>query len=107
MRVFLAQLIGAAVMEHWVWRSGVLNGDPCQRCQQRYAGAIKDYYAPKTLKTMDRGFRTIHRAFVELKKDGRVSTTIPRKLTMNDIAAFTEWMRRRKTRNGTSLAHAT
>lgn len=72
-----------------------------------YADAIKGYYAPKTLKTMDRGFRTIHRAFVELKKDGRVSTTSPRKLTMNDIAAFLEWMRNRKTRNGASLTHAT
>ena len=61
----------------------------------------------KTLQTMERGFRTIHGAFLELKKKGKVSTTNPRKLTKDDIAAFLEWMRTRKTRHGISLAHAT
>lgn len=56
---------------------------------------------------MERGFRTIHKAFLELKKEGRASTTNPRKVTRDDIAAFMEWMRTRKTRTGTSLAHAT
>ena len=56
---------------------------------------------------MKRGFRTIHGAFLELKEKGKVSTTNPRKLTKDDIAAFLEWMRTRKTRHGISLAHGT
>ena len=56
---------------------------------------------------MERGFRTIHRAFIELRKEGKVSTTDPRKLTKDDIAVFMQWMRARKTRHGVSLAHAT
>jgi integrase len=61
----------------------------------------------KTLQTMERGFRTIHGAFLELRKKGRVSTTNPGRLTKDDIAAFLEWMRTRRTRHGDSLAHAT
>ena len=56
---------------------------------------------------MERAFRTIHRAFLELKKAGKVRTTNPQKLTKDDIAAFIEWMRTRKTRTGLGLAHAT
>jgi integrase len=56
---------------------------------------------------MERGFRTIHGALLELKKEGKVRTTNPRRLTKNDIAAFLEWMRTRRTRQGISLAHAT
>ena len=84
-----------------------LGRDPWVPCQQAYLEAIESYYATRTLQTMERGFRTIHRAFLELKKDGRVSTTNPRKLTRDDIAAFMEWMRMRKTRYGIGLAHAT
>lgn len=76
-------------------------------CQRAYLEAIKSYYATKTLQTMERGFRTIHGAILELRKQGKVSTTNPRKLTKDDIAAFMEWMRTRKTRHGMSLAHAT
>ena len=75
--------------------------------QQAYLVAIKSYYAPKTLQTMERGFRTIHKAFLELRKDGKVRTMNPRKMTKDDIAAFMEWMKTRKTRHGISLAHAT
>jgi len=75
--------------------------------QRAYLEAIKSYYAAKTLQTMERGFRTIHRAFLELRKEGKVSTANPRRLTKDDIAAFMEWMRTRKTRHGISLAHAT
>jgi integrase len=56
---------------------------------------------------MGRGFRTIHNALLELSKEGKVSTTNPRRLTKSDIAAFLEWMRTRRTRQGISLAHAT
>ena len=75
--------------------------------QRAYLKAIRSYYAPKTLQTMERGFRTIHEAFLELRTEGKVSTTNPKKLTGDDIAAFTEWMRNRRTRNGISLAHGT
>ncbi len=81
--------------------------DPWTLFQRAYLDAIRSYYAPKTLKTMERGFRTICRAFLELKKEGKVGTTNPRKITRDDIAAFMEWMRTRRTRYGTSLAHAT
>ncbi len=56
---------------------------------------------------MERGFRTIHGAFVELEGKGKVDSTNPRKLTRDDIAAFMEWMRNRVTRGGSSLSHAT
>ncbi len=56
---------------------------------------------------MERGFKTIHRAFIELREGDKVSTVDPRRLTNDDIAAFMEWMRTRRTRNGSSLAHAT
>ncbi len=81
--------------------------DPWVTCEKAYLKAIASYYAPKTLQTMERGFRTIHSAFVELKKTRKVGTTNPANLTKDDIAAFMEWMRTRKTRNGTALAHAT
>jgi len=81
--------------------------DPWVPCQRAYLEAIRSYYASKTLQTMERGFRTIHRAFLELGKEGKVSTTDPRRMTKDDIAAFIEWMRMRKTRHGISLAHST
>jgi len=86
---------------------GVVGRDPWVPCQQAYLEGIKSYYATKTLQTMERGFRTIHGAFLELRKEGEVSTTNPRRMTKDDIAAFMEWMRRRKTRQGISLAHST
>ncbi len=76
-------------------------------CQRAYLEAIKSYYATRSLQTMERGFRTIHRALLELRKEGKVSTTNPRKLSKDDIAAFMEWMRTRKTRHGICLALAT
>jgi integrase len=81
--------------------------DPWVPCQRAYIEGIKSYYAAKTLQTMERGFRTIHGAFLELRKEGKVSTTSPRRMTKDDIAAFMEWMRTRKTRHGISLAHST
>jgi integrase len=75
--------------------------------QRAYLKAIRSYYAPKTLVTMERGFKTIHKAFLELRKEGKVSTTDPKKLTRDDIAAFMEWMRNRRTRHSISLAHGT
>lgn len=84
-----------------------MGGDSWTPRQRAYLKAIRSYYAPKTLQTMERGFRTIHRAFLELKDKGKVSTTNPRKLTKDDIAAFLDWMRTRRTRQGISLAHGT
>lgn len=76
-------------------------------CENAYLAAIKSYYATKTFQTMERGFRTIHRAFLELRDDGKVTTTNPRLMAKEDVAAFMEWMRTRKTKRGISLAHAT
>jgi len=56
---------------------------------------------------MERGFRTIHRAFIDLRKEGKVRTADPRKFTKDDVSAFLDWMKARKTRLGVSLAHAT
>ena len=68
---------------------------------------MRSYYSPRTLEVMERGFRSIHGAFLELRRAGKVGTTNPRRLTEADIAAFLEWMRRRKTRLGTGLACGT
>ncbi len=84
-----------------------LTGDPWVRLQQSYLDTIRSYYAAKTIQTMERGFRTIHLAFVELKMDGIASTTNPAKITREDISAFLEWMKARKTRTGSGLGHAT
>jgi len=81
--------------------------DPWIPCQRAYLDAIRSYYAPKTLQTMERGFRTIHKAFVEMRAQGKAATTDPKTLSRDDIAAFMDWMRCRRTRNGMSLAHAT
>lgn len=81
--------------------------DSWTRCQDDYFNAIRSYYAPRTLQTMERGFRTIHRAFLEMEKKGKVRRTDPRRLSKDDIAAFMEWMRNHRTRNGSGLAHAT
>ncbi len=75
--------------------------------EREYLDAIRAYYAARTLQTMERGHRTIHKAFIELRREGKVSSLNPRKLTKDDIAAFMEWMRTKKTRTGSSLAHAT
>ena len=85
----------------------ILGGDSWVSCQQAYLEAIKSFYAKKTLRTMERGLRTIRSAFLELRKEGKVSTTNPGKLTKDDIAAFLEWMKTRRTRQGISLAHGT
>ena len=84
-----------------------MSRDPWIRCQQDYLDAIRSFYAPKTVETMMRGFRSIHKAFKELKSEGKASTTNPRKLTRDDIASFLDWMRQRRTRSGVGLAHAT
>src|SRR4030042_1641085 len=68
---------------------------------------MRSYYSPRTLEVMERGFRSIRGAFRELRRDGKVGTTDPRKLTEADIAAFLEWMRGRKTRLGVGLAYGT
>jgi len=85
----------------------VMGRDSWVSRQQAYLKAIRSYYAPKTLQAMERGFRTIHRALLDLRKEGKVSTTDPRRLTKDDIAVFLEWMRARRTRLGIGLSHGT
>ena len=84
-----------------------MSRDPWIRCQQDYLDAIRNFYAPRTVQTMERGFRSIYKAFKEMKAEGMASTTNPRRLTREDIASFMDWMRNRKTRNGIGLALAT
>jgi integrase len=84
-----------------------MSRDPWIRCQQDYLDAIRSFYAPRTVQTMERGFQSIHKAFKEMKAEGMASTTNPRRLTREDIASFMDWMRNRKTRNGIGLAPAT
>jgi len=56
---------------------------------------------------MNRGLRAVHAAFLGLRRQGKVSTTDPRRLKEADVAAFMEWMRSRRTRNGGGLVHGT
>jgi integrase len=87
--------------------SAIVRLDPWDRCQRAYLVAVKDYYAPRTLQTMQRGLSTIHAAFSELKDSLGTSTIDPRQMKKKDIEAFLEWMRNRKTRNGVGLTHST
>jgi len=87
---------------HWA-----VGQDPWIRCQRAYLDAISSYYSPRTIKTMDRGLRSVHAGLVELRRTGKVATTDPRRLKRDDIAAFLEWMRVRKTRRGLPMAHGT
>ncbi len=64
---------------------------------------VDPYYGEATLRTMTRGLKVIHDAFLELRRDGKVSTTNPKKLTKRDVEMFLEWMKTRGTRNGTGL----
>jgi len=75
--------------------------------QRAYLRAIRGYYAPRTLETMNRGLRAVHAAFLVMMRQGEVSTTDPRRLKEDDIVAFLEWMRSRRTRNGDRLGHGT
>ncbi len=68
---------------------------------------MRSYYSPRTLEVMERGFRSIRGAFLELRRDGKVGTTDLRRLTEANIVAFLEWMRGRKTRLGIGLAYGT
>jgi hypothetical protein len=64
---------------------------------------VEPYYGESTLRNMTRALSVVHQAFLELKKDGKVSTTNPKKFTQKDIEALLEWMKVRETRNGTGL----
>jgi integrase/recombinase XerD len=72
-------------------------------CANAFLESIKPYYAPTTQRTMKRGLRAIGGAFQELRQQGLVTTTDPRRMTQGDIEAFLRWMRERKTRNGIGL----
>jgi integrase len=99
-------LAGDTIREDRI-RGPSLTHDTWIRYQRAYLRAIKSYYAPRTLETMNRGLRAVHAAFLELRRQGKVATTDPRRLKKGDIAAFMEWMKFRRTRNGVMLAHGT
>ena len=69
--------------------------------------AIKPYYAASTHRIISSGLKVIGRAFNELRRAGRVSTTNPKKMNQADIEAFLQWMKERRTRNGVGLKQAT
>ena len=50
-----------------------------------YLEGVKPYYGESTLRNMTRALRVVHRAFQELKREGKASTTNPTKLTQKDI----------------------
>lgn len=64
---------------------------------------VRPYYGETTHRTMTRALKIVHEAFLELKTEGRASTTNPRKLTQKDVEEFLGWMKTRRTRNGTGL----
>ena len=64
---------------------------------------VRPYYGEATMRTMTRGLKVIHSALQELRREGKVSTTNPKKLTKADVEMFLEWMKTRETRNGTGL----
>lgn len=80
---------------------------PWSTCTQAYLEAVKQYYSPSTLRTMRRGLHMIGKAFDDLKKAGRATTTNPKNLTRPDIEALLGWMRERPTRDGEGLKPAT
>ena len=80
---------------------------PWKSCTIAYLDAVKQYYGERTLKTVERGLKTIGEAFEELHKEGKASTTNPKSMTMKDVEAFLEWMKNRKTKDGIGLRSAT
>ncbi|MCX6657449.1 MAG: hypothetical protein NTY62_02000 [Euryarchaeota archaeon] len=75
--------------------------------QKAYLETVKPYFGGKTLETMTRGLRAIHNAFQELKQDRLESTASTDRISQNDVEAFTESMKRKKTKHGIGLDQAT
>lgn len=59
---------------------------------KRYLERRKPFLAETTFSDLERKSRYLNRVFVQLKKDGKVSTTNPEKLNATDIGAFKEYM---------------
>lgn len=89
------------------WEAPLLTRDHWVRLQRAYLRAIRSYYAPRTLETMNRGLRAVHAASLGLRREGKASTMDPRRLKEADVAAFMGWMRSRRTKNGGVLVHGT
>lgn len=65
---------------------------PFLETSKRYLERRKPFLANTTFDDLGRKSRYLNRVFVALKKDGKVSTTNPEKLTMEDIGAFKVYM---------------
>ncbi|MEW6070268.1 MAG: hypothetical protein AB1485_06580, partial [Candidatus Thermoplasmatota archaeon] len=59
----------------------------------RYLEDQKPYLAETTIKERNRKFRYLNREYVRLWKEGKISTTNPKKLTEKDIGAILLWMK--------------
>jgi integrase len=67
---------------------------------KRYLGRRKPFLAKSTFDDLERKNRYLNEVFVQLKKDGKVSTTNPEKFTVEDIGSFREFMRSESAEKG-------
>jgi len=65
---------------------------PFLETSKRYLERRKPFLAKSTFDDLERKSRYLNRVFVQLKKDGKVSTTNPEKLSAADVGAFKEYM---------------
>ena len=82
-------------------------GDSWIRCSRDYMEAIGPFYRPSTIAVMERGLFRIGVALSELRAEGKITTTNPKKLKLEDVVAFLLWMRSYPTRNGSGLQPGT
>lgn len=60
---------------------------------KRYLERRKPFLAKSTFDDLERKSRYLNRIFVQLKKEGKVSTTNPEQFSARDIGAFREYMK--------------
>ena len=84
-----------------------VGGDSWIRCSRDYLDAIEPFYRPNTIAVMRRGLSRVGEAFSELRAAGRVSTTNPRRLKLEDVVAFLVWMKSCPRRYGNGLQPGT
>lgn len=88
-------------------RSLTRGGDSWSQCSRAYIDEIKPFYRPKTLAVMERGLHRIGFVLSELRAAGKVTTTKPKMIKLDDVIAFLVWMKTCPTRQGKGLQAST
>jgi len=81
--------------------------NPWEEYSAAYLAAIGVFYCSSTKAVMMRGLSRISEAFLELKAEGKVTTTNPKKIRFDDMLAFMAWMRTCPGKSGNGIKSST